>query len=60
MCRTDRDSVPGANLPHVLDPLKALNAPEVCGRHVLIVDDNGDYLPLVWRACLSNWAASLP
>lgn len=46
MFRTDRDAIPGAELPHVMDPLTALNNLHACGKHVLIVDDNGDYLPL--------------
>jgi len=46
MFRTDRDAIPGAELPHVIDPLTALNDLAACGRNVLIVDDNGDYLPL--------------
>jgi hypothetical protein len=46
MFRTDRDAIPGAALPHVIDPLTALNNLDACGRQVLIVDDNGDYLPL--------------
>jgi 2,4-dienoyl-CoA reductase-like NADH-dependent reductase (Old Yellow Enzyme family)/thioredoxin reductase len=46
MFRTDRDAIPGAGLPHVIDPLTALNDLDACGRRVLIVDDNGDYLPL--------------
>jgi 2,4-dienoyl-CoA reductase-like NADH-dependent reductase (Old Yellow Enzyme family)/thioredoxin reductase len=46
MFRTDRDAIPGADLPHVLDPLAALDKLSACGEKVLIVDDNGDYLPL--------------
>jgi 2,4-dienoyl-CoA reductase-like NADH-dependent reductase (Old Yellow Enzyme family) len=46
MFRTDRDAIPGAGQPHVIDPLTALNNLDACGKHVLIVDDNGDYLPL--------------
>jgi 2,4-dienoyl-CoA reductase-like NADH-dependent reductase (Old Yellow Enzyme family) len=46
MFRTDRDAIPGAELPHVTDPLVVLNKIDACGKHVLIVDDNGDYLPL--------------
>ena len=46
MYRTDRDAIPGADLPHVIDPLTALNDLAACGPNVLIVDDNGDYLPL--------------
>jgi len=46
MFRTDRDAIPGTELPHVLDALRALDNLSGCGRRVLIVDDNGDYLPL--------------
>jgi 2,4-dienoyl-CoA reductase-like NADH-dependent reductase (Old Yellow Enzyme family) len=46
MFRTDRDAIPGAELPQVKDPLQALEDPSGCGPNVLIVDDNGDYLPL--------------
>lgn len=46
MFRTDRDAIPGAELPHVVDALRALDDLAACGRRVLIVDDNGDYLPL--------------
>jgi 2,4-dienoyl-CoA reductase-like NADH-dependent reductase (Old Yellow Enzyme family) len=44
--RPDRDGIPRAPGSHVLEPLEALAAPERCGRRVLVVDDNGDYLPL--------------
>ncbi|MDB5860465.1 MAG: hypothetical protein JWQ76_4154, partial [Ramlibacter sp.] len=46
MFRTDRDAIPGAELPHVIDPLAALDNLDACGKRVLVVDDNGDYLPL--------------
>jgi 2,4-dienoyl-CoA reductase-like NADH-dependent reductase (Old Yellow Enzyme family)/thioredoxin reductase len=46
MFRTDRDAIPGADLPHVTDPLTALDNLDACGKNVLVVDDNGDYLPL--------------
>ena len=46
MFRTDRDAIPGAELPHVVDALSALDGLSACGRRVLIIDDNGDYLPL--------------
>jgi 2,4-dienoyl-CoA reductase-like NADH-dependent reductase (Old Yellow Enzyme family) len=44
--RPDRDAIPRAEGSHVIDPLSALAAPERCGQHVVVVDDNGDYLPL--------------
>lgn len=43
--RTDREAIERAPDAHVLDPLTALANLEACGRSVLIVDDNGDYLP---------------
>ncbi|MDR3453084.1 MAG: FAD-dependent oxidoreductase [Rhodoferax sp.] len=44
--RTDRDAIPQARGSHVLDPITALDNIEACGRKVLVVDDNGDYLPI--------------
>lgn len=44
--RPDRDAIPRVATAHVIDPLSALADPASCGARVLIVDDNGDYLPL--------------
>jgi 2,4-dienoyl-CoA reductase-like NADH-dependent reductase (Old Yellow Enzyme family)/thioredoxin reductase len=44
--RPDRDAIARAAGAHVLDPLAALDDPAACGARVLVVDDNGDYLPL--------------
>jgi len=44
--RIDRDAIPRANDAQVLDPIAALDNIEACGAKVLIVDDNGDYLPV--------------
>lgn len=44
--RPDRGGIPRAAGSHVLDPLAALAAPQGCGQRVLVIDDNGDYLPL--------------
>ena len=44
--RTDRDAIPRDPGSQVLDPLTALDHPETCGTQIVIVDDNGDYLPL--------------
>lgn len=44
--RPDRDEIPRDADAHVLSAVEALAAPERCGERVLIVDDNGDYLPL--------------
>jgi len=44
--RPDCDAIaqmPGA---HVIDPITALDDLEACGDRIVIVDDNGDYLPL--------------
>ena len=44
--RPDRDAIPQAEGARVIDPLTALANPAACGAHVVVVDDNGDYLPL--------------
>jgi len=44
--RTDRDAIPRAGGAQVLDPLTTLDDLDACGPRVLIVDDNGDYLPM--------------
>lgn len=44
--RPDRDAIPRDAHAHVIDPLHALEDPSSCGAKVLVVDDNGDYLPL--------------
>jgi pyruvate/2-oxoglutarate dehydrogenase complex dihydrolipoamide dehydrogenase (E3) component len=44
--RPDRAGIPRADGSHVLDPITALATPEACGQRVLVIDDNGDYLPL--------------
>jgi len=44
--RPDREAIPRQDGAHVIDPLSALADPASCGARVLIVDDNGDYLPL--------------
>ena len=41
-----RDGIPGAAGEQVLDPAAAIEHPESCGERVVIVDDNGDHLPL--------------
>jgi len=41
-----RDGIPGAGSSHVLLPPVAIADPEACGERVVIVDDNGDHLPL--------------
>lgn len=40
----DRAGIPGTFTP--VDPIAAIDNPDVCGDRVLIVDDKGDYLPL--------------
>lgn len=44
--RPDREGIAQAKGAHVMDPLAALEDPAFCGPRVLIVDENGDYLPL--------------
>jgi 2,4-dienoyl-CoA reductase-like NADH-dependent reductase (Old Yellow Enzyme family) len=44
--RPDRDAIPQAAGARVMDPLSALADPASCGAKVVVVDDNGDYLPL--------------
>jgi 2,4-dienoyl-CoA reductase-like NADH-dependent reductase (Old Yellow Enzyme family) len=44
--RPDRNSIPGFEIAHVIDPLTAIASPVSCGRRVTIIDDNGDYLPI--------------
>jgi hypothetical protein len=48
--RPDRDGIPGADGPHVLDigaaTAKALDDPKALGERVLIVDDSASYLPI--------------
>lgn len=41
-----RDAISGADSDHVLDPVEAIEHPERCGARTVIVDDNGDHLPL--------------
>jgi len=44
--RPDREEIPRDEHAHVLDPISALSNLQACGQRVVIVDDNGDYLPL--------------
>jgi 2,4-dienoyl-CoA reductase-like NADH-dependent reductase (Old Yellow Enzyme family) len=44
--RTDREAIPRDAAAQVLDPLTALSHPQRCGPKVVIIDDNGDYMPL--------------
>jgi 2,4-dienoyl-CoA reductase-like NADH-dependent reductase (Old Yellow Enzyme family)/thioredoxin reductase len=39
-----RQSIPGAHLPHVLDPVGAIGKLDLCGRDVLVFDDAGDHV----------------
>jgi 2,4-dienoyl-CoA reductase-like NADH-dependent reductase (Old Yellow Enzyme family) len=41
-----RPRLEGSELDHVIDPAAAIGDPERCGSTVVIVDDNGDHLPL--------------
>jgi 2,4-dienoyl-CoA reductase-like NADH-dependent reductase (Old Yellow Enzyme family) len=41
-----RDAIPGADAPHVLDPITALEHPERLGSRVVILDDTGETPPL--------------
>jgi pyruvate/2-oxoglutarate dehydrogenase complex dihydrolipoamide dehydrogenase (E3) component len=46
--RPETDSIAGIDAAgdRILDPVTALTQSERCGEHVVIIDDNGDYLPL--------------
>ena len=44
--RPDREGIPQSDGAHVIDAVTALDDIEACGQDVLIVDDNGDYLPM--------------
>jgi hypothetical protein len=44
--RPDRNSIPALDHAHIIDPLTAIASPGTCGPKVLIVDDNGDYMPI--------------
>lgn len=44
--RPDRDAIARSADAQVMDPLRVLDDPQACGARVLIVDENGDYLPL--------------
>ena len=46
-----RETIPGAELPHVVDPVTALEHPERLGQRVVILDDTGEGLPL----SLARW-----
>lgn len=62
--RVDRDGIERTPGAHVLDPLTVLADPGICDARVLIVDDNGDYLPyglarlLAARGCQVTVATS--
>lgn len=46
--RPETDAIWGVDAAEgrILDPVTALTQSERCGQHVVIIDDNGDYLPL--------------
>ncbi len=44
--RVENGVVPRAPGSHVVDPISAIESAASCGERVVIVDDNGDYLPL--------------
>ncbi len=44
--RPDRASIPRTSDASVIDPITAIATPEACGARVVIIDDNGTYLPL--------------
>ena len=46
-----RETIPGAELPHVVDPITALEHAERLGQRVVILDDTGEGLPL----SLARW-----
>lgn len=46
--RPETDGIAGLGMDRrrILDPVAALTGGEACGQQVVIIDDNGDYLPL--------------
>ncbi len=54
-----RDGIPGADGEQVLDPAAAIADPENCGQKVVIVDDNGDHLPLGLALLLAEGGRSV-
>jgi 2,4-dienoyl-CoA reductase-like NADH-dependent reductase (Old Yellow Enzyme family) len=49
-----RDALPGADLPHVMNPLAAIDAPSTCGERVVIFDDSGEAMPLALARLLGE------
>jgi 2,4-dienoyl-CoA reductase-like NADH-dependent reductase (Old Yellow Enzyme family) len=46
IARPHRNGIPGADASHVIDPVRAITQPELCGELVVILDESGEYLPL--------------
>jgi 2,4-dienoyl-CoA reductase-like NADH-dependent reductase (Old Yellow Enzyme family) len=57
--RPDRPAIPGANGEHVISPIVAIQSPERCGAHVVIVDDHGTHLALGLAQLLSQQGRSV-
>ena len=61
--RPDRQTMPGADQPHVLDVATAtrtaLDGPESLGSKILILDDTGAYLPLGLAELLGQQGAAV-
>ncbi len=55
----DRDSIPGLEQTHALDPVEAIIDPESCGPSVVILEDNGDHLPLGLALLLAGTGRSV-
>jgi 2,4-dienoyl-CoA reductase-like NADH-dependent reductase (Old Yellow Enzyme family) len=46
LTRPDRDSIPGAEAEHVIDPVRAVAETQACGERVLLLDEQGTHIAL--------------
>lgn len=54
-----RSGIPGVERAGVIDPVQAISSPESCGERVVIVDDNGDHVPLSLAQMLADAGRSV-